>query len=127
AREAERAGKLSFRFRHRVDAITTTGGVVDGVSGAVLVPSNEARGARSSRNVAGDFSLIAQAVIVSSGGIGGNADLVRQNWPQRLGQPPRKMVCGVPAYVDGRMIGIAQQAGARLINRDRMWHYVEGV
>ena len=33
----------------------------------------------------------------------------------------------MPAYVDGRMLGIAEAAGARLINRDRMWHYVEGV
>ena len=37
------------------------------------------------------------------------------------------MVTGVPAYVDGRMLGIAQDAGARLVNPDRMWHYVEGL
>ena len=37
------------------------------------------------------------------------------------------MVAGVPAHVDGRMIGITEEAGARLINRDRMWHYVEGL
>ena len=37
------------------------------------------------------------------------------------------MITGVPAYVDGRAIEIAAQAGARLVNRDRMWHYVEGV
>ncbi|MGB3273020.1 MAG: FAD-binding dehydrogenase [Xanthobacteraceae bacterium] len=127
ARAAEAAGRLTFRFRHRVDRLTRTGGVVDGVSGAVLVPSDAARGEASSRDVVGDFTLSAQAVIVASGGIGGNPELVRQNWPQRLGAPPKRMISGVPAHVDGRMIGIAEAAGARLINRDRMWHYVEGV
>ena len=127
AREAEQAGRLAFRFRHRVDALSVTNGAVDGASGAVLAPSQIARGESSSRDVVGRFELKAQAVIVASGGIGGNADLVRANWPARLGAPPRRMVCGVPAHVDGRMIAIAQDAGARLINRDRMWHYVEGV
>jgi predicted oxidoreductase len=37
------------------------------------------------------------------------------------------MVTGVPAYVDGRMLDISAAAGARLVNRDRMWHYTEGV
>jgi predicted oxidoreductase len=37
------------------------------------------------------------------------------------------MVAGVPAHVDGRMVAISEAAGARLINRDRMWHYVEGI
>ena len=84
--------------------------------------------ARALRDKAtGDFSLRAQAVIVASGGIGGNHELVRQNWPKRLGEPPKNMISGVPEHVDGRMIGITEAAGARLINRDRMWHYVEGI
>ncbi|MGA2792965.1 MAG: FAD-binding dehydrogenase [Roseiarcus sp.] len=127
ARQAEQAGRLAFRFRHRVDALSVTHGAVDGASGAVLEPSEIARGESSSRNVVGEFELKAQAVIVASGGIGGNAELVRASWPARLGAPPRRMVCGVPAHVDGRMIAIARRAGARLINGDRMWHYVEGV
>ncbi|WP_158814433.1 FAD-binding dehydrogenase [Methylocapsa sp. S129] len=127
AREAEQAGRLEFRFRHRVDALDATNGAVDGASGAILEASDIARGESSSRNVVGHFSLKAQAVIVASGGIGGNRDLVRANWPTRLGAAPQRMVCGVPAHVDGRMIGIVQDSGARLINRDRMWHYVEGV
>lgn len=127
AREAEAKGLLSFRFRHRVDALGMTNGTIDGVSGAILEPTDAARGEISSRIVTGNFLLRAQAVIVASGGIGGNHELVRQNWPQRLGAPPRRMISGVPAHVDGRMIGITEAAGARLINRDRMWHYVEGV
>jgi predicted oxidoreductase len=127
ARDAEASGLLSFKFRHRVDALTVTKGHVDGISGSILEPDDVARGQSSSRQVTGDFTLQAQAVVVASGGIGGNHDLVRQNWPKRLGDAPRHMISGVPEHVDGRMIGITEAAGARLINRDRMWHYVEGI
>ncbi|RXH33098.1 FAD-binding dehydrogenase [Bradyrhizobium zhanjiangense] len=127
ARQAARSGRLTFRFRHRVDALSITNGTVDGVSGAILAPDTIERGKSSSRNVVGEFALKAQAVIVASGGIGGNHELVRQNWPKRLGEPPKFMISGVPEHVDGRMIGITEKAGARLINRDRMWHYVEGI
>ncbi len=127
AREAMKSGRLSVRFRHRVDALSISNGTVDGVSGAVLAPDPVERGKSSSRNVVGEFALKAQAVIVASGGIGGNHELVRQNWPKRLGDPPKFMISGVPEHVDGRMIGITEKTGARLINRDRMWHYVEGI
>jgi predicted oxidoreductase len=127
AREAARSGRLTFKFRHRVDALSITNGTVDGVSGAILAPDTIERGKSSSRDVVGEFSLKAQAVIVASGGIGGNHELVRANWPQRLGDPPSFMISGVPEHVDGRMIGITATSGARLINRDRMWHYVEGI
>jgi uncharacterized protein len=127
AREAEKSGRLTFKFRHRVDGLTTTNGTVDGVRGTILEADPVARGQSSSRKVIGEFALRAQAVIVASGGIGGNHELVRQNWPARLGPPPADMIPGVPEHVDGRMIGITEQAGARLINRDRMWHYVEGI
>jgi predicted oxidoreductase len=127
AREAMKSGRLTFRFRHRVDALSITNGTVDVISGAVLAPDNVERGKSSSRNVVGEFALKAQAVIVASGGIGGNHELVRQNWPKRLGEPPKFMISGVPEHVDGRMIGITEKSGARLINRDRMWHYVEGI
>ncbi|MCS3731240.1 FAD-binding dehydrogenase [Bradyrhizobium betae] len=127
AREAVKSGRLTFKFRHRVDALSITNGTVDGVSGAILAPDTIERGKSSSRNVVGEFALKAQAVIVASGGIGGNHELVRANWPKRLGEPPKFMISGVPEHVDGRMIGITEKSGARLINRDRMWHYVEGI
>ncbi|MBN8976580.1 MAG: FAD-binding dehydrogenase [Rhizobiales bacterium] len=127
AREAQAGGKLEFRFRHRVDALTSTNGAIDGVRGVILEPTTVERGVSSSRTVAGEFALKAQAVIVASGGIGGNHDLVRKNWPRRFGAPPKRMISGVPEHVDGRMIEITEAAGARLINRDRMWHYVEGI
>ena len=126
-RAAAAAGRLDFRFRHRVDEVTVTNGTVDGVAGAVLEPSDAPRGQPSSRTAIGDFQFRAQTVIVTSGGIGGNHDLVRQAWPERLGSPPAVMLSGVPAHVDGRMIAIAERAGAAVINRDRMWHYTEGI
>lgn len=126
-REHARAGRILFRFRHRVDALIVTGGTVEGVSGAVLEPSTAVRGATSSRAATGAFELRAPATLVSSGGIGGNFERVAKNWPDRLGAAPTSMICGVPDHVDGRMLGITEGIGGRIINRDRMWHYTEGV
>jgi predicted oxidoreductase len=126
-RAAIDAGLVELRPRHQVDGLTVTGGVVDGVRGTVLEPTNVSRGQRSSREAVGSFELHAQAVVVTAGGIGGNHELVRKAWPSRLGTPPKHMVSGVPAHVDGRMIEITQATGAHVINSDRMWHYVEGI
>ncbi|MEV4490257.1 FAD-binding dehydrogenase [Micromonospora coxensis] len=126
-RQAEAEGRVRLLFRHRVDELVTTGGVVTGVRGAVLEPDDAPRGQRTSRTVVGDFAYAAQAVIVTSGGIGGDHDLVRRAWPPRLGTPPARMVAGVPAYVDGRMLAITEAAGGRIVNPDRMWHYTEGL
>ena len=127
-REHQSAGLISTAFRHQVTAIEKKGGTVSGVTGNILAPSGTERGRKSNRDVTGAFSFEATSIIVTSGGIGGNPDLVRRNWPRdRLGEPPASMVCGVPDHVDGKMIGIARNAGAATINEDRMWHYTEGV
>ncbi|MEL4164286.1 FAD-binding dehydrogenase [Corynebacterium bovis] len=127
--EAEKAGRVEFRFRHRVDGLSTVDGRVTGVSGALLDPCDDLpRGVASPREVVGTFTLRAAATVVASGGIGGNHDLVRRSWPtDRWGECPEEMVAGVPAHVDGRMIGITQAAGANVVNTDRMWHYPEGM
>ena len=127
AREAEAKGLISFAFRHRVDGFVVTDGRIEGVHGALLAPDTVARGFASNRTEIGKFEHRAQTVILASGGIGGNHDLVRENWPARLGPPPLRMVAGVPAHVDGRMIAITEATGGNLINRDRMWHYTEGI
>ncbi len=127
-REGVERGLVGFCLRHQVDEIITSDGRVSGVRGSLLEESNAERAVKSSREVVGEFSFSAGAVIVSSGGIGGNHDLVRKNWPRdRLGEPPKNMVSGVPHHVDGRMLGITNQAGGSIINSDRMWHYTEGV
>ena len=127
ARQAEQQGKLEFRFRHRVDELLIESGNVVGVRGAQLAASTVERGVKSSREVVGDFELRAPAVIIASGGIGGDHDLVRKHWPVAMGDPPHSMVCGVPASTDGSGLGIVARAGGRVINQDRMWHYTEGV
>jgi uncharacterized protein len=126
-KDGVRRGLVSLRFRHRATGLTATAGTIDGVQGEVLEPSTVERGATSSRTVAGDFALRAQAVIVTSGGIGGNHELVRRNWPPRLGDPPKHMLSGVPAHVDGRMLETVFASGGAVINPDRMWHYTEGI
>ncbi|HEX2299102.1 MAG TPA: FAD-binding dehydrogenase, partial [Pseudonocardiaceae bacterium] len=124
---ARATGRVQLRFRHRATALTTGAGAVDGVSGDVLVPDDAERGTPSSREVAGSFELHAQAVIVTSGGIGGNHDLIRRNWPERLGSAPIRMLSGVPDHVDGLMLEVTAKAGGRVIGADRMWNYPEGI
>ncbi|MDO5496143.1 MAG: FAD-binding dehydrogenase, partial [bacterium] len=121
-------GRVQVRFRHRVDGLLPgDDGGAAGVHGVRLAPTREARGRASSRDVVGEFEVRAGAVVMASGGIGGNLEAVRKAWPRRLGAPPSRMVAGVPAHVDGRGIALAEAAGARVVNRDRMWHYTEGI
>jgi predicted oxidoreductase len=126
--EAERRGLVTFRFRHQVDDIIVEDGAAVGVRGTLLEDSDLDRGKASSRVAVGDFELRASAVVVTSGGIGANHELVRKNWPvARFGPPPETLICGVPAHVDGRMLEITERAGGNIVNRDRMWHYTEGI
>jgi predicted oxidoreductase len=128
ARAAEEKGLLRFRFRHRVDELIVLNEAVCGAAGAILKDDPVSRGQKSSRDVTGDFEISAGAVIVTSGGIGGDHERVRRAWPvKRLGPPPQSMVSGVPHHVDGRMLDIASRARGSIINSDRMWHYTEGL
>jgi len=126
-REHMKNGLVDYRPRHRINQLLTQDGAVVGVSGAILEESSAKRGEDSSRIEVGEFTFEAESVLVSSGGIGANFDLIRQNWPSRLGKAPKKMISGVPAHVDGRMLAITEKAGGRIVNRDRMWHYTEGL
>ncbi|MGW4738987.1 FAD-binding dehydrogenase [Nocardia xishanensis] len=127
ALRAADAGRVILRHRHRVDGLVLSEGAVTGVRGVVLADDDAERGAPSNRDIVGEFEFSAAAVVLATGGIGGNHEIVRRHWPARMGTPPKRMITGVPAYVDGRMLDIAADAGARLVNRDRMWHYTEGL
>lgn len=118
---------VSYLPRHRVDQLIQKQNRITGVHGSVLASSDAKRGEKSNREIINDFEYFADAVLVTSGGIGANFDLIRKNWPKRLGTPPEHMISGVPDHVDGRMLEITEQAGGRIINRDRMWHYTEGI
>ncbi|SDD79508.1 hypothetical protein SAMN04488126_101113 [Bhargavaea beijingensis] len=126
-RQGIRDGHVHYLPRHRVTDFVTENGAVTGVRGEKLVEDDRHRGEKTSRQVERLFEVRAGAVLMTSGGIGGNHELVRKNWPERLGGPPGRMLSGVPAYVDGQLLGAAEQAGGRLVNRDRMWHYTEGI
>ncbi|MEO7350185.1 MAG: FAD-binding dehydrogenase [Terrimesophilobacter sp.] len=126
-RAGAEAGLVTLKFRHQVDELIVENGAVVGARGTILKPDDAARSEATNREKVGEFESRASAVIVASGGIGGNHDLVRKQWPRRFGEPPAHMISGVPAHVDGRMLGISEKAGANLINGDRMWHYVEGI
>jgi hypothetical protein len=80
---------VRFAHRHQVDELIVEGAAVTGVRGTVLEPSSEAARRPSSRKAIGEFEFRAQAVIVTSGGIGGNHDMVRANWPDTDGPGAR--------------------------------------
>lgn len=122
------AGLLTYLYRHQVDRLEMQNGTAVGVSGTQLAPDDAQQGAPTNRTAVGAFRIDADAVIVASGGIGGNFDLIHKVWPtERLGPAPDNMLSGVPAHVDGRMIDITTDAGGHAINRDRLWFYTEGV
>lgn len=127
AYEARKKGLLQMKFRHRVTDLILENGTIKGLKGDILENDTQERGAATNRNIISQFEYHAPHIIVASGGIGANHELVRKNWPERLGKAPENMVCGVPAYVDGKMIGISENSGAHIINPDRMWHYTEGI
>lgn len=127
AYEAQKKGLLQFGFRHKVTEIIKEENQVKGVRGVILADDSKEKGQKTNRDLVGDFEYFAPNVVIAAGGIGGNKELVRKNWPERLGKAPEFMVCGVPDYVDGSMVGVAEKAGVRFINRDRMWHYTEGL
>ncbi|MBU8867490.1 FAD-binding dehydrogenase [Paenarthrobacter aromaticivorans] len=123
--EGVQAGRVSLHFRHRATSLTTTAGRVAGVTGQILEPSTAVRGQASSRSAVGDFEARAGAVVVTTGGIGGNHETVRRQWPGNAA--PLDMLSGVPASVDGDFLPVAESLGASLVNGDRMWHYPEGI
>ncbi|KGR82872.1 FAD-binding dehydrogenase [Lysinibacillus odysseyi] len=125
--EAAGKGDIKYKPRHKVTDLLVENGAVVGIIGKELEADDVERGRESSRVEIGEFEYRADAVVIASGGIGANLELVRENWPSRLGTPPNEMVAGVPAYVDGSMLKIAEKIGSRLVNKDRMWHYTEGL
>ncbi|GEA80397.1 FAD-binding dehydrogenase [Cellulomonas uda] len=125
--DARAAGLVDVRFRHRVTGVVVTDGRVTGVRGDVLRDDHVARAVPSSREVTDTFELDADAVVVATGGIGANHDLVRATWPADAGRMPDRMLSGVPDHVDGSGIAAARDAGAAVVHSDRMWHYPEGI
>ncbi|MDQ0158899.1 FAD-binding dehydrogenase [Alkalibacillus salilacus] len=120
-------GLVTYLPRHQVNSLLKENNAVVGVEGSVLVDDESERGEKSSREVKDSFHYKADHVVIATGGIGANFKLIRENWPERLGPPPKQMISGVPDHVDGKMIQKAEESGANVVNKDRMWHYTEGI
>ncbi|HKU34345.1 MAG TPA: FAD-binding dehydrogenase [Paenarthrobacter sp.] len=124
-REGVAVGRIALHLRHRATSLTIAAGTVTGVAGDVLETTTAVRGEASPRTAVGHFEAAGGAVVVATGGIGGNHDMVRRQWPG--GMAPADMLSGVPASVDGAFLPVVETAGASLVNGDRMWHYPEGI
>ncbi|MBM3556217.1 MAG: FAD-dependent oxidoreductase, partial [Alphaproteobacteria bacterium] len=108
------AAKLTLRFGHRVEGLETRAGVVAGVHG--ILERGEA-----------SFAAKGQAIVIASGGIGGNLQRVKRHWHPEWGTPPEILLNGAHRYGDGRLHDAAESAGARLTHMNRMWAYVGGI
>lgn len=125
--QQEQEGRVTFLPRHQVTSIDIEDNQVRHISGNILEDSDVERGTPSSRQVIDTFSYDVEHLVITSGGIGANIELIKKYWPKRLGQAPEHMIQGVPDSTDGRLIGISENAGVNIVNKDRMWHYTEGV
>jgi predicted oxidoreductase len=105
---------LDVRFRHRVRELVMGDGRV---TGARII--DEANGA--------EYELAARHVVVAAGGIGGNLDLVRSNWPADLGSPPKEILMGSHYYADGAMHAEVGRLGGNVTHLERMWNYADAV
>lgn len=124
---AESRGLVRRVFRHRVERLDTTDGQVTGVHGKILENATQTRGAPSTQTEIGEFTARASAVLLATGGVGGNPTLVRELFTQSFGNFPDEMLCGNPAHVTGKMLGVAKAAGANVVNQNRLWFYPDGV
>ncbi|MGW7976973.1 FAD-binding dehydrogenase [Staphylococcus xylosus] len=123
----EKENQFEFLPRHQVDEIIIQNNEVKQIKGNILEPSDVERGRPSSRNIMAHFSLDVDYLVITTGGIGANFDMIKKNWPKRLGAPPENMIQGVPDSTDGKAIEISENSGVNVVNKDRMWHYTEGI
>jgi predicted oxidoreductase len=109
-----RRGSLDVRFRSRVTDLVEEDGRITGCR----VVAEEG---------GGEPELSADAVVVAAGGIGGNLDIVRREWPQNLGGPPEDILMGSHYYADGAMHEEVQRHGGNVTHISRMWNYADAV
>ena len=105
---------FELRFGHRVDALSMTGGRIDGLRGTV-----EPGG--------GPFEVAAESVVIAAGGINGDIDRVRRHWHADWGQPPAVILNGSHRFADGMLHDAAAAAGAVLTHLDWQWNYAAGI
>jgi predicted oxidoreductase len=69
-----------------------------------------------------------RAVVIAAGGIGGNLEIVRREWPtERLGSAPAQILMGSHPYADGAMHEEVARVGGNVTHLSRMWNYADAV
>ncbi len=105
---------LTIHYRHKVEELEVTDGVVSGCRGV-----DEENGTR--------FRAEAGITVAAAGGICGDLDLVRKHWYKAWGEPPEKMLTGSHKYADGTVHRAVEQAGGNLTHLEKQFHYAAGI
>jgi len=109
-----RRRELELRLRTRVTGLVEEG---ERVTGCRVAPED-----------GGDeHEIAAESVVIAAGGIGGNLDIVRREWPADLGPPPKDILMGSHYYADGAMHEEVQRIGGNVTHLSRMWNYADAV
>jgi predicted oxidoreductase len=111
-----RRARLDLRLRTRVTELITDAGAVTGVR---LRPEDAPEGPAQ--------EVAARHVVIAAGGVGGNLDIVRREWPAELGKPPREILMGSHYYADGAMHEEVSRIGGNVTHISRMWNYADAV
>lgn len=114
----ERRDALQVRFRSRVSELVSENHRIVGC-----------RVIAEARENPDEYELRAsKGVVIAAGGIGGNLDLVRREWPTaELGSPPEKLLMGSHYYADGAMHEEVGRLGGNVTHLSRMWNYADAV
>ncbi|HZU60676.1 MAG TPA: FAD-binding dehydrogenase [Solirubrobacteraceae bacterium] len=111
-----RRSSLEVRFRTRVAELLSAEGRATGCR----MVSQDDPGAEG-------HQVRAKTVVIAAGGVGGNLDIVRREWPAELGAPPPEILMGSHYYADGAMHEEARRLGANVTHISRMWNYADAV
>ncbi len=109
-----RRSALGVRFRLRAQGLLRD---AERVTGVRFVDED----------TADTHEIEAGAIVIASGGIGGNLEIVRRNWPAQLGNPPEDILMGSHYYADGAMHEEVQRLGGNVTHLARMWNYADAV
>jgi hypothetical protein len=113
--------RLEVRFRTRVTELLTDGGAV---TGCRIAPESD--GTNGADQGAVD-EIGAEQIVIAAGGIGGNLELVRREWPAELGKPPKEILMGSHYYADGAMHEEVTRIGGNITHLSSMWNYADAV
>lgn len=110
----ENKDRLQLCFNHRATNIEKTAGKMTGVTGEMT-------------DSGGYFCAESEAVVIASGGLGGDLKRVRELWPEEMGRPPKELLIGSHPFCDGAGLDLARRMGGVLTNLGYMWNYPDSI